>query len=126
MREVAAETGGKTYMNQNEIRLGVALAAADDKGSYAIGYYPENKKWDGKYRSIKVKVAHGDTEVRYRKGYFASDSSQEENANYEQNVATALTFNTPATGGIVYGPSQVNGARQGPCRLSCRRAHAHR
>jgi hypothetical protein len=97
MREVAAETGGKTYMNQNEIRLGVALAAADDKGSYAIGYYPENKKWDGKYRSINVKVAHDDSEVRYRKGYFAVDSSREKNANYEQNVATVLAFNTPAT-----------------------------
>ena len=66
MREVAAETGGKPYMNQNEIRLGVALAAAEDKGSYAIGYYPESKKWDGKYRSIKVKVARGDTETLQR------------------------------------------------------------
>jgi VWFA-related protein len=97
MREVAAETGGKTYMNQNEIKLGVSLAAADGKASYAIGYYPENKKWDGKYRSIKVKVAHGDTEVRYRKGYFAVDSSSENNTNYEQTVAVLLTFNTPAT-----------------------------
>ncbi len=97
MREVAAETGGKTYMNQNEIKLGVSLAAADGKASYAIGYYPENKKWDGKYRSIKVKVAHGDTEVRYRKGYFAVDSSSEKNTNYEQNVAAVLTFNAPAT-----------------------------
>jgi VWFA-related protein len=97
MREVAAETGGKTYMNQNEIKLGVTLAAADGRASYAIGYYPENKKWDGKYRGIKVKVAHADTEVRYRKGYFAVDSSQEKKANYEQNVATVLTFNAPAT-----------------------------
>ena len=97
MREVAAETGGKTYMNQNEIKLGVSLAAADGKASYAIGYYPENKKWDGKYRSIKVKVTHGDTEVRYRKGYFAVDSSSERNTNYEQNVAAVLTFNAPAT-----------------------------
>jgi VWFA-related protein len=97
MREVAAETGGKTYMNQNEIKLGVTLAAADGRASYAIGYYPENKKWDGKYRGIKVKLAHADTEVRYRKGYFAVDSSQEKNANYEQNVATVLTFNAPAT-----------------------------
>jgi VWFA-related protein len=97
MREVAAETGGKTYVNQNEIKLGVSLAAADGKASYAIGYYPENKKWDGKYRSIKVKVAHGDPEVRYRKGYFAVDSSSEKNTNYEQTVAAVLTFNAPAT-----------------------------
>ncbi len=97
MREVAAETGGKPYMNQNEIKDGIALAAADDKASYQLGYYPENKKWDGKYRNIKVKVAQGDTQIRYRKGYFAVDPTQTKNQNYEQNVAEALQVNAPAT-----------------------------
>lgn len=97
MREVAAETGGKPYMNQNEIKEGIALASADDKASYEIGYYPENKKWDGKYRNIKVKVAQGDTQIRYRKGYFAVDPTQTKNQNYEQNVAEALQVNAPAT-----------------------------
>jgi VWFA-related protein len=97
MREVAAETGGKPYMNQNEIKEGIALAAADDKASYQLGYYPENKKWDGKYRNIKVKVAQGDTQIRYRKGYFAVDLTQTKNQNYEQNVTEALQVNAPAT-----------------------------
>ena len=97
MREVAAETGGMAYMNQNEVKQGVALAVADDKASYAIGYYPENKKWDGKYRNIKIKVEQDDTEVRYRKGYFAIDTSQTKNPNYDQDVAAAFTFNFPAT-----------------------------
>ncbi len=97
MREIAAETGGKPYMNQNDIKGGIALAAADDKASYELGYYPENKKWDGKYRNIKVKVAQGDVQVRYRKGYFAVDATQAKNQNYEQNVAEALEINSPAT-----------------------------
>ncbi len=97
MREVAAETGGKVYINQNEVKQGVALAAADSRASYAIGYYPENKKWDGKYRNLKIKVDQGDTEVRYRKGYFAVDLTQEKNHNYEQDAAAILTFNAPAT-----------------------------
>ena len=97
MREVAAETGGKPYMNQNEIKDGIALADADDKASYQLGYYPENKKWDGKYRNIKVKVAQGDTQIRYRKGYFAVDPTQTKNQNYEQSVAEALQINSPAT-----------------------------
>jgi hypothetical protein len=84
-------------LNENEIRPGVAPAAADDKASYEIGYYPENKKWDGKYRSIKVKIAQGDTQIRYRKGYFAFDTTQTKNVNYEQDVAAALQFNVPAT-----------------------------
>ena len=71
MKEIAAQTGGKAYMNQNDIKDGIALAASDEKASYSLGYYPENKKWDGKFRNIKVKVAQGDTQLRYRKGYFA-------------------------------------------------------
>jgi len=98
MREVAQETGGKAYMNENEIKQGVALALADDKASYSIGYYPENKKWDGKYRSLKIKVSQPDTEVRYRKGYYAVDSTQPpKNSNYDADVLAALTFDAPAT-----------------------------
>lgn len=97
MREIARETGGKAYMNENEVKQGVALAVADDKASYAIGYYPENKKWDGKYRTIKVKISQGDTEVRYRKGYFAIEPGPSKDHNYEQDVASALEVNVPAT-----------------------------
>ena len=56
MREIARETGGTAYVNQNEIKDGVVVAMADAGASYTLGYYPEDKKWDGKYRAIKVKV----------------------------------------------------------------------
>jgi len=97
MREIAAETGGKAYINQNEIKEGVALAVADDKASYAVGYYPVNKKWDGKFRKIKIKVENRDAEVRYRKGYFAIDPTLDKNWKPEQDVLHALEFNAPAT-----------------------------
>jgi hypothetical protein len=97
MREIAAETGGKAYVNQNEIKDGVALAVTEEKASYTVGYYPENKKWDGKYRSIKVKVNRGDTEVRCRRGYFAIDATQVKDRRDEQDVAMALQASTPAT-----------------------------
>jgi VWFA-related protein len=97
MEEVAAQTGGKAYINQNEIKEGIALAASDEKASYSLGYYPENKKWDGKMRNIKVKVAQGDTELRYRKGYFAIEPGPIKDHNYEQDVASALAVDAPAT-----------------------------
>jgi VWFA-related protein len=97
MEEVAAETGGKAYINENEIKEGVALAAADEKASYSLGYYPENKKWDGKLRTIKVKLDKGDTQLRYRKGYFAIEPGPIKDHNYEQDVLTALTVDAPAT-----------------------------
>ncbi|MBZ5704535.1 MAG: VWA domain-containing protein [Acidobacteriia bacterium] len=97
MREIAAETGGKAYVNQNEISVGVGLAMADDSASYTLGYYPEDKKWDGKYRSIKVKVDRDGTEVRHRRGYFAVDPSQVNGRKPEQEVADALHDMAPDT-----------------------------
>ncbi len=97
MREIATETGGRAYVNQNEIKEGVALAVADEKASYTLGYYPENKKWDGKYRSIKVKVNRADSEVRCRKGYFAFDTRQAKDRKDEQELLLALQADAPAT-----------------------------
>lgn len=97
MEEVALQTGGKAYINRNEIKDGITLAAADEKASYSLGYYPENKKWDGKFRNFKVKVDRGDIQLRYRKGFFAVDTGQMKNANYESDVASALEVGAPAT-----------------------------
>jgi VWFA-related protein len=97
MEEVAAQTGGKAYFNQNEIKDGIALAALDEKGSYSLGYYPENKKWDGKLRNIKLKLSQGDAQLRYRKGYFAIEPGPAKDHNYEQDVAAALAVDAPAT-----------------------------
>jgi VWFA-related protein len=97
MREIALQTGGKAYINQNEIKDGITLAVSDEKASYSLGYYPENKKWDGKFRSLKVKVDQGDTQVRYRKGYYALDPAQDKKGNFEQDVLAALETGAPAT-----------------------------
>jgi VWFA-related protein len=110
MQEVAAETGGKAYLNQNEIGLAESQAASDDRASYSLGYYPDNNKWDGKYRSITIKLNeirsnHGNPQVRHRKGYFAiepgeaghNNSNTNNDKSREQDVASALQVNAPAT-----------------------------
>jgi VWFA-related protein len=97
MRELARETGGRAYVNQNEIKTGVERAFADESAAYTIGYYPENKKYDGKYRQIKVKVKHDGVEVQNRRGYYAIDPTQTKGYKPEQEVASALGDVAPAT-----------------------------
>ena len=97
MRAIAAETGGKAYINQNDIRQGVALAVADNSSSYTLGYYPEDKKMDGKYRQIKVKLGKEASEVRYRHGYFAIDPTQVKDKKSDLEVAEALRDVVPDT-----------------------------
>jgi len=97
MREIADETGGRVYVNQNEIKDGVALAFADNSSSYTLGYYPENKKFDGEYRHIKTKIAREGLELHYRKGYYATDFTPKKDSHPEQGVAAALGDAAPAT-----------------------------
>jgi VWFA-related protein len=97
MREMARETGGRAYVNQNEIKYGVERAFADESAAYTIGYYPENKKYDGKYRSIKVKAKNGGVEIQNRRGYYAIDPTQLKGYNPQQEVASALGDIVPAT-----------------------------
>jgi len=97
MREMARETGGRAYVNQNEIKAGVQRAFADETAAYTIGYYPENKKYDGKYRSIKVKVKHEGVEVQHRRGYYAIDPTQIKGYNPQLEVASALGDIVPST-----------------------------
>ena len=97
MREMARETGGRAYVNQNEIKLGVERAFADEAASYTIAYYPENKKYDGKYRQIKVKVKRDAVEIHNRRGYYAIDPTQLKGYNTQQEVASALGDIVPST-----------------------------
>jgi VWFA-related protein len=77
MKEIARETGGQAFVNENDLHRGVELAFADRAASYTVGYYPEDKKWDGNYRKISVKVNRDGVEVRNRRGYFAVDPAKE-------------------------------------------------
>jgi VWFA-related protein len=97
MREMARETGGRAYVNQNEIKVGVERAFADEAAAYTIGYYPENKKYDGKYRGIKVRVRRDGVEIQNRRGYYAIDLTQTKGYNAQQEVVSALGDTVPAT-----------------------------
>lgn len=97
MREMARETGGRAYVNQNEIKVGVQRAFEDGKATYTLGYYPENKKWDGKYRSIKVRVKRDGLQLQSRRGYYAFDPSQLKGYNPQQEVTAALNDVAPST-----------------------------
>jgi VWFA-related protein len=97
MREMARDTGGRAYVNENEIKDGVQRAQEDTSCTYTLGYYPENKKWEGKYREIKVKTDRPGLELQYRRGYFALDPTQVKGYKPSEEVAAALAQAVPST-----------------------------
>lgn len=71
LKGFAEKTGGRFISTPGGPALRDAFTGiADELGhQYTISYHPLNKKRDGKWRKLEVKVKREDVEVRTRKGY---------------------------------------------------------
>jgi VWFA-related protein len=92
MKTIALETGGRYYVNRNDIDKAVALASEDGRVYYAVSYYPEKKKFDGSFRRIKVNVKRPGMTVRNRNGYYAIDFSKGSKKEKESELVTAVSL----------------------------------
>jgi VWFA-related protein len=94
---MAADTGGKALLDNNDLSMGMANAQKAIASYYILGYYTTNTNPDGKYRRIKITVA-GDYKLDYRQGYFASKVfSKFTTADKERQLEDALLLQDPVT-----------------------------
>jgi VWFA-related protein len=68
---IAADTGGFTVKNTNDLGKGIQRIANETQMYYLLGYIPTNAARDGRFRKIEVKVARKGIVVRARRGYYA-------------------------------------------------------
>jgi VWFA-related protein len=68
---LAQDTGGLFFSNTNNLRQGLDRIEDELKNYYLLGYTPTNPAYDGRFRSIEVKVNRPGVTVAARKGYFA-------------------------------------------------------
>ena len=71
MTELAAETGGRAFLNTNDLTSAIRSAVEDAVVTYTLGFYVEESDLDGKFHEIKVRVDRPHDEVRAPHGYFA-------------------------------------------------------
>lgn len=76
MNQIASDTGGKAIYNTNDLDTAISHSIADGAHYYSIVYTPANKKMDGSYRSIDVKLAEGKYKLSYRRGYNADEDAK--------------------------------------------------
>jgi VWFA-related protein len=69
--QLAQDTGGLLFENTNNLRQGFDRIESDLRNYYLIGYTPTNDKYDGRFRTIDVRVKRPGLTVAARKGYFA-------------------------------------------------------
>jgi VWFA-related protein len=96
---LAADTGGKAFLDSNDIALGVREAQQDLRSYYILGYYSTNSAEDGKYRRITVKLTNGmQAKLEHRPGYWASKTWQKMNGqDREQQLKEAISAGDPVT-----------------------------
>jgi VWFA-related protein len=84
---LAADSGGFSVKNTNDMNRGFERIAAETKSYYLIGYHPSNTRADGKFRKIDVRIGRKDVRVRARKGYFAPVEGGAINAKVKKDAA---------------------------------------
>jgi VWFA-related protein len=73
LKKLAEATGGRMLEVRGIDKLEAALDEISDElhHQYSLGYYPENKNWDGKFRKIQISAGEKGFKVHARKGYYA-------------------------------------------------------
>jgi VWFA-related protein len=92
IQQIAAETGGKAFVNTNGFQEAIQQALADGANYYTIGYMPQGKD-DGQFRRIKVNV-NGGYQLAYRDGYYA-DSPESRRETQASTMKEAVEFGAP-------------------------------
>jgi Ca-activated chloride channel homolog len=74
LKKLAEATGGRMLEVRGIDKLEAALDEISDElhHQYSLGYYPENKNWDGKFRKIQISSGEKNYKVYARKGYYAN------------------------------------------------------
>ena len=96
---LAADTGGKALLDQNDLSLGIVQAQKDISSYYILGYYSSNTALDGHYRRIKVQTAKNlSAKLDYRSGYFASKEFRNfTSSDRESQLQEAIMLGDPVT-----------------------------
>ena len=98
MNSVADQTGGKAFYNTNNLDKAVRESMNDGSTYYTLGYYPENKNWDGRFRKIAVKIDRPGVKLHYRQGFFAvepTDPAKQDPRIQAIDIGSALDINNP-------------------------------
>jgi VWFA-related protein len=92
METIARDTGGR-YFNSNDLNQAMQSALTESGSYYMLGYYPNKKAWDGKFRNIKLLVDRPGTQLRYRRGYFAVNPRDWKKNDGDRTLTAALSAN---------------------------------
>ncbi len=100
LNSLAADTGGKLFVDTNNLSVAIQGVQKAMSSYYLIGYYSNNDKDDGKYRKITYKLNSkiAGAKLEGREGYYADKNWQKMNGeDKEYQLTQALSSGDPVT-----------------------------
>jgi VWFA-related protein len=99
MYTMGADTGGKAFLDFNDLSLGIVEAQKAFSSYYILGYYATNDHLDGKFRRIKITLNGGlQASIDYRQGYYAGKQfGKFTAAEKDRQLEDALMLGDPIT-----------------------------
>jgi VWFA-related protein len=96
---LASDTGGRLFVDDNDLSVGMQKARDDISSYYIVGYYSTNGKMDGKYRRVQVKLNNNiQAKIDYKSGYFGDKDFKKFNtSDKESQLEQALMLGEPLT-----------------------------
>jgi VWFA-related protein len=101
MRRMARATGGKAYVNVNDLSQAIGDVLNDGFNYYTLVYTPTDKREDGSYRKISVGLASGNYTLIYRDGYY-SDTAASGAVRSPDALHPAMQRGAPAPSEIIF------------------------
>jgi VWFA-related protein len=96
---LAGDTGGKAFLDNNDLSRGIEQAQQAISDYYLIGYYTTNTDANGKFRRIRISLnGVQDAKLDYRQGYYADKVfSKFNDVDRERQLEDALMLDDPIT-----------------------------
>jgi VWFA-related protein len=100
---LAADTGGKALLDNNDLSVGIVQAQKDMTSYYIIGYYSTNAALDGHFRRVKITLNNSGlagkiAKLDYRQGYYVGKQFNKfSESDKERQLAQALVLGDPIT-----------------------------
>jgi len=95
MMLMAENTGGKAFVNNNDLKKAVEQAVEAGSNYYTLTYSPTDPDWHGDFRKLEVKLAASGYKLAYRRGYFADDPDSTHPATSAEAAGKPVTAYDP-------------------------------
>jgi VWFA-related protein len=89
---LSRETGGRAFLNSNDLGAGLTEAVRDAESYYLVGYEPLEAKKKAAFRDVKITTTRPNVTLRYRRGYFAMTDRDRANADVDVAMRAPTAF----------------------------------